>query len=136
MTEFRFVTPRLAVSGQISPSDLTAARAEGFTLVVNNRPDGESPGQPTAADMESSARAAGLAYAYIPVVGRPTSDQAAAFHQALAGAPGKTLAFCRTGNRSIMAWALGELAAGSTTRDEIVRLARAAGYDLSAVLPT
>ena len=135
MTDFRPVTPRLSVSGQILATDLTVARDEGFTLIINNRPDGESPGQPSAAEIESAAVTLGLACVHIPVLGRPTLEQAAAVHRAAAGAEGRTLAFCRSGNRSIMAWALGELAAGTTDRDELVRLAAAAGYDLSAVLP-
>ena len=135
MSDFRTVTSRLAVSGQILPADLAEARAEGFTLIVNNRPDGEAPGQPTAAEIESAAGALDLACIHIPVSGRPTAEQAAAVHRAMAGAQGGTLAFCRTGTRSIMTWALGELAAGTTGRDELIRLAADAGYDLSAVLP-
>jgi uncharacterized protein (TIGR01244 family) len=136
MAEFHEVTPRLSVSGQIVVADLAAARDAGFTLIVNNRPDGESPGQPSAADIASAAADLGLACVHIPVAGRPTLDQAAAMHRATDGAEGRALAFCRSGMRSIVTWALGELAAGTAEREELVRLAAAAGYDLSAALPS
>ena len=61
MTEFRTVTDRFSVSPQISLDDVAAAAAQGFTVIINNRPDGEAPGQPTIAEMEAAVHAAGLA---------------------------------------------------------------------------
>jgi uncharacterized protein (TIGR01244 family) len=133
MTEFRSVTTEFSVSPQIALADVARAKALGFALVINNRPEGESPDQPPAADIEAATRAAGLDYLHIPVVGRPTLEQAAAVATAAEGR--RTLAFCRSGARSIMAWALGELAAGAKSRGELVALAADAGYDLSAALP-
>ena len=132
MTDFRFVTENFAVSPQISLADVSAAAAQGFTLIINNRPDGEAPGQPAGERIESAARDAGLDYLWVPVLGRPTPDQARAVRRAVDGACGKVLAYCRSGTRSINTWAIGE--AGRTPRDELVRLGAAAGYDLSAVL--
>ena len=133
MPHFREVTPNFAVSPQISPEDVAQAKQSGFTLIINNRPDGESPDQPAGSEIEAAARSVGLDYLFIPVVGRPTAAQAAAVSRALAASKGKALAYCRTGNRSIITWALGELAAGRD-RGDILRLAATAGYDLSAVL--
>ena len=133
MPYFREVTPNFAVSPQISPEDVAQAKQSGFTLIINNRPDGESPDQPTGSDIEAAATSVGLDYLSVPVVGRPTADQAAAVSRALAASKGKTLAYCRTGNRSITAWALGELASGRD-RGDILRHAAGAGYDLSSVL--
>ncbi len=133
MPHFREVTPNFAVSPQIATEDVAQAKQSGFTLVINNRPDGESPDQPTGSDIEAAARSAGLDYLFVPVVGRPTAAQAAAVSGALGASNGKTLAYCRTGTRSIIVWALGELAAGRD-RGDILRLAAAAGYDLSSVL--
>jgi len=110
------------------------ARSLGFSLIINNRPDGEAPDQPSSAVMAAAARANGLDYVHIPVTGRPTEDQARAVSNAQAGAKGPTLAFCKSGTRSITAWALGEMAGGKS-RAEILPLAAGAGYDLSAVLP-
>ena len=133
MTDFRKVTDKLSVSGQIGPDEARAAVAQGFVLVINNRPEGEVPGQPAGAEVEAAARAAGADYLHLPVVGRPTLEQAQAQAKAVAGAKGPVLAFCRSGNRSIMAWAMGEAAAGRD-RAELLRLTAAAGYDLSPVL--
>lgn len=134
MTDFRTVTEDFAVSPQILPSDVGAAAALGFTLIINNRPDGEAPDQPSGARIEAAANAACLAYAYIPVVGRPTAAQVEQVREAVASTPGKVLAYCRSGTRSIVTWALGQAAGGRMSAGEIVRLGAAAGYDLSAVL--
>ena len=135
MTDFRHVTDAFAVSPQITPADVARAKAEGFTLIINNRPDNESPGQPAGAEIEAAARASGLNYVEIPISGRPTLEQANAVTRAVAAANGRTLAFCRSGTRSITAWAMGQLAAGAESRAALVREAAAAGYDIGAVLP-
>lgn len=135
MTQFRRVTDEISVSPQIAPSDLAEAAAQGFKLVINNRPDGEEPGQPTSAEMEAAAKAAGLEYVHIPVRGAPTPDQVEANHRAFESAGGPVLAFCRSGTRSIVTWSLGEFQADSRDRDELVALGAEAGYDLSGAFP-
>jgi uncharacterized protein (TIGR01244 family) len=100
--------------------------------VINNRPDGEEPGQPSSAQMQAAAQEAGLAYLHAPVRGAPTREQVEAVDAALANGP--TLAFCRSGTRSIMTWALAEALSGRRPREEIVRLCAAAGYDMSGLL--
>ena len=134
MTDFRKVTGAFSTAPQIALADVAAAAAQGFTMVINNRPDGESPDQPSSAQMEAAARAAGLDYAYIPVRGGPTADQVEAVQAAIAGANGPVLAFCRSGTRSIVTWSLGQAQSGERSRDELVRLGADAGYDLSGVL--
>jgi uncharacterized protein (TIGR01244 family) len=133
LTEFRAVTDTFSVSPQIALADIARAAAEGFSLIINNRPDGEAPGQPTSEAMAAEARARGLAYAYIPVVGGPTPDQVAAVQAAVEAAPGKVLAYCRSGTRSIVTWSLGQKAAGSITPDDLIARGAAAGYDLSGL---
>lgn len=134
MSAFRKVTNEFSVSPQLPPSAMAQAAAEGFKLVINNRPDGEEPGQPTSAEMEAAARAAGLGYVYAPVVGRPTREQVDAVNAALAEADGPVLAYCRSGTRSITAWGIGQALSGARERGEVVSLAQGAGYDLSGVL--
>ncbi len=131
MTDFRTVTDTFSVSPQISISDVAKAAAEGVTLIINNRPDGEDPGQPRGAEIEAAARAAGLDYVHIPVVGRPSGAQVEAMRAAVAGAQGKVLAYCRSGTRSITIWALGS----DQPRGTLLQLGAAAGYDLGAILP-
>lgn len=134
MSQFRRVTDDLSVSPQISVDDVAAAAALGFKLIINNRPDGEEPGQPTSAEIEAAAKDAGLAYAYIPVRGGPTPDQVEQERQVLAEAEGPVLAYCRSGTRSIVTWSIGQAMAGERGRDELKALGAQAGYDLSGVL--
>ncbi len=134
MADFRKVTDDFTVAPQIAPEDLAEAAARGFTLVINNRPDGEAPDQPTSAEMQAAAQAAGLDYVYVPVSGGPGPAQVEAVRNAVATAKGPVLAFCRSGTRSIVTWSLGQAASGARPRDELVRLGAAAGYDLLGVL--
>lgn len=133
MADIRPVTDLFAVAPQLAPSDLGPAARLGYRLVINNRPDGEAPGQPTAADMERAAREAGLDYVHIPVVGTPGPAQVAAMARAIEARPGPALAFCRSGTRSIVTWALGLRAAGADSA-HLIACAAEAGYDLSSVL--
>ena len=135
MAQFRRVTDRISVSPQIALADVEEAARQGFRLIINNRPDGEDSFQPASAEMESAAAAAGLAYAHLPVRGGPTPEQVETQRKLLEQADGPVLAFCRSGTRSIVTWALGEALSGARSRDELVQLGREAGYDLSGVLP-
>ncbi|ALL14200.1 TIGR01244 family sulfur transferase [Caulobacter henricii] len=135
MSDFRRVTDSLSVSPQVTEADMARAAAEGFVLVINNRPDGEDPGQPSGATIEAAARAAGLDYVHIPVRGSPGPDQVAAVQEAVASAAGPILAFCRSGTRSIVTWSIGQALSGDSDRETLVRQGADAGYDLSGVLP-
>lgn len=134
MPDFRTVTDSFSVSPQITEADVRAAAEAGFTMIVNNRPDREDVGQTPGDRIAAAANAAGLAYHHLPVVGRPAPEQVAALRTLLedAGPGARILAYCRSGTRSITTWALGQ---PPEDRDDVVRRARAAGYDLGAVLP-
>lgn len=134
MSDFRRVTDSLSVSPQVTEADMARAAAEGFVLVINNRPDGEDPSQPSGAAIEAAARAAGLDYLHVPVRGGPTQDQVDAVRAAVEAANGPVLAFCRSGTRSIITWSIGQALAGED-RETLVNQGREAGYDLSGVLP-
>ncbi|HEX8381623.1 MAG TPA: TIGR01244 family sulfur transferase [Allosphingosinicella sp.] len=122
------------VAGQIRPDDMPRIAAEGVTMIVNNRPDGEEPGQPFAAEIEVAAREAGIGYRHIPVAGGLYPDQVQAMAEALEAAEGRTLAFCRSGTRSTYLWALARAQAGDKV-GEIAGKVEAAGYDLTPILP-
>ncbi len=95
-------TDTFSTSPQIHPADLQEIAALGFKTVINNRPDGEGgTEQPTSVQIEAAALAAGLRYAYLPVVsGQITEPQARRFAELLAMSPKPVLAFCRSGSRS------------------------------------
>lgn len=95
------ITPAFSVTEQVSADDLRSAAAQGFKSVICNRPDGEVPDQPLAADLQAVAEGLGMAFRHIPVVpGAITEEDAAQMAQALAELPAPVLAFCRTGARS------------------------------------
>ena len=98
----RPVTPDMCVAPQLTPAAMADAAAAGFRSVINNRPDHEhGPGQPTSAEIEAAARAAGLEYRHLPVDSAHQSpQQIAAFAQLMKDLPKPILAFCRSGARS------------------------------------
>jgi len=131
--DIRRVTPELAVSPQIRPEEIEAARVEGFASIVCNRPDGESFDQPNFAEIEAAAHAAGLATLFLPVAGGGmTQAHVEAMAKAWPDLPKPVLAYCRSGTRSITLWALSQR--DSVDREVLVAAARNAGYDLSQVL--
>lgn len=134
MSDFRRVTDEFTTAPQISVADVAEAARQGFRTIINNRPDGEQPDQPTSAEIEAAAKAAGVAYHHVPVVGGPTPDQVEAVKQIIAEAEAPVLAFCRSGTRSIVTWSIGQAMSGAMPRGELVSLGRQAGYDLSGVL--
>jgi uncharacterized protein (TIGR01244 family) len=135
MTNFVRVTDQFSVAQQLSAEDFAAAAAAGFTLVVNNRPDGEQPGQLTSAEAEAAARAAGLAYRAAPVSGMPSEQTVEAMAALFDEHGGPILAYCRSGTRSITTWALAQALRGAVPAQELVQAAADAGYDLSALAP-
>jgi uncharacterized protein (TIGR01244 family) len=134
MTQFLKVTDRFSVSPQITLADVVSAAEQGFVLLINNRPDGEDPSQPSSAQMQAAAEAAGLGYVHIPVVGGPTPDQVEQVRQAIDQTDGPVLGFCRSGTRSIVTWSIGQALSGERSPAELIGLGAGAGYDLSSVL--
>jgi sulfide:quinone oxidoreductase len=129
MADIRRVTETFAVAPQLAAGDFEDLKAQGFDTVINNRPDGEALGQLRSADAESAAKAAGLTYVHAPFAGPPTREAI----DAAANAAGSTLAYCRSGTRSVTAWALAQAKQGRMSTEEIVKAAAGAGYDLAAL---
>ena len=134
MSDFRHVTDDFTTAPQISLADVAEAARQGFKTLISNRPDGEEPGQPTAAEVAAAAAAAGLAFHHIPVRGGPTPEQVEATQAVLQEADLPVLAFCRSGTRSIITWSICQATSGALTRGDLIGLGRDAGYDLSGVL--
>ncbi|MDL2340951.1 MAG: TIGR01244 family sulfur transferase [Pseudomonadota bacterium] len=98
---------QVSVSGQISPDDVAGLPGAGIAMLINNRPDGEDPGQPAAGDIEAAAERAGIAYRHIPIIRGIGPADVQAMDLALGEAKGgKVLAFCRSGSRSALVCAL------------------------------
>ena len=121
------------VDGQITVEDVARLKAMGVTHIVNNRPDDEDEGQPTSDEIEDAAQAAGLSYRHIPIARGMGPSDIEDMRAAIKEAEGGTLlAFCRSGNRSTLAWAVAKSEDG-TPRDELERCAENAGFSLAPV---
>src|SRR4051794_41825456 len=117
----RRLDDRTLVSGQIAPDEVAGLAGQGITVLVNNRPDGEEPGQPLAADIEAAAEQAGIAYRFIPIIRGIGPADVESMQQAMRETgDGKLLAFCRSGTRSAFAYALAQREDG-TAREEVER---------------
>lgn len=132
---FRTLTQDMLVAPQISVDAVAEAKDAGVTLIINNRPEGESDDQVPGTEIEAAARAAGMDYVAIPITHSGFSQpQVLAMVEALKGAHGKVLAYCRSGTRSTLLWALAESAQGGDP-DSLTNMAAKAGYDVSPVRP-
>ncbi|MBT2135131.1 TIGR01244 family phosphatase [Croceibacterium sp. LX-88] len=135
MSDFRKVTESFWASPQIGLSDVAEARMLGFTLIINNRPEGESDDQTSGGEIAEAARAAGMDYCAIPVTHAGFNEgQVEAMVAALDGARGPVLAYCRSGTRSTLLWSLAQAASG-TSPEEIALAAAGAGYDVGPIRP-
>ena len=129
----RTLSPQFAVSPQITPQDIPALKAQSYRAIITNRPDGEGADQPTFAEIEAAAHAAGMQARYIPISGGMVGDDdVEAFRSALRAMPGPVLAYCRSGTRSATLWSLAQ--ADDMPLPQILAATSTAGYDLSGVV--
>lgn len=116
----------------LEPEDLAALPDRGVTAVICNRPDAEVPPSHQAAAMQQAAEAAGLAFTYNPVaMPNLTLDAVEEQADAIDGAGGKVVAYCASGTRSAVLWALAM--AGRMDTDEILKACEGAGYPLQGL---
>lgn len=132
--DIRAITPDYAVSPQIEPGDLPAIKAAGYVTVIDNRPDGEIPPHLHTAEMRAAAEALGLTFVANPVIGGAlTMQNVTAQGSAIAASPGPVFAYCASGNRSSVVWALAN--AGKRPTDELIGLPARFGYQLEHLRP-
>ena len=125
----RQLSDKVVVSGQIAPHEVAGLAAQGITVIVNNRPDGEEPGQPLAADIEAAAAEAGIPYHFVPIIRGIGPADVEEMQKAMREAEnGKLLAFCRSGTRSALALALAKREEGASAED-VTRKLTEAGFD-------
>lgn len=133
---FRKIDDKTYASPQIEVADVAEAAALGVGLIINNRPEDESADQTPGAEIEAAASAAGIGYVAIPVTHAGFSmPQVEAMQAALDSAGDKpVLAYCRSGTRSTLLWALAQARMGMAP-DAIAAHAAGAGYDVSPIMP-
>jgi uncharacterized protein (TIGR01244 family) len=125
--------PGLSAAGRLDRADIEELAAAGVRTIINNRPDGEDPGQLPAADARRIAEAHGIAYHHIPITAATLSRaDVDAFAAALQDAPAPVVAHCRSGTRSTLLWALTRMREGA---DALSLVAEAAqhGIDIAGL---
>jgi uncharacterized protein (TIGR01244 family) len=133
--DIRRITDTFYAAPQISAEDVAEIAAAGFTQIVCNRPDEEVPPSHHSTVMAAAAKDAGIGFSIHPLTHQTmTPDVIQSNFTAIEAAEGPVLAYCASGTRSTIAWALGM--AGKMTADEIVQAAARGGYDLRGLHPT
>jgi uncharacterized protein (TIGR01244 family) len=129
----RQLDDRTFVSGQVAAHEVAGLAEQGISVLVNNRPDGEEPGQPLAGEIEEAAAAAGIGYRFIPILRGIGPADIEEMQKALrATEEGKLLAFCRSGTRSALTVALAKREEGASS-EEVVQQLNNAGFDHSPI---
>lgn len=131
----RPITDSFAVAPQLDPGELKALADSGVTTLICNRPDVEVPPELQAAAMQAAAEAAGMSFVFNPVApGALNEAMIEEQSEAIAAAEGRAVAYCASGTRSTIVWALGQ--AGLMATDDILAAAARAGYALDYLRPT
>jgi len=132
MSDIRKVTETFSVTPQLQVSDLVGVKLAGFKTIICNRPDDEGgPDQPSIAEMQKEAESLGLSFLALPFAGMPSAEIAGQQGALIEAANAPVLAYCRSGTRSITAWALSQ--AGQGQSEHIIAAGAEAGYDLSGL---
>lgn len=132
--DLRQLTSRLFVSPQLTPADMPALAEAGFVTVICNRPDTEVTEDLQTEAMRAAAMAAGLRFEVLELVHQTLTPENAAVQSALIETAGdRVVAYCRSGTRCSVIWALGQL--GERSVDDVMAATRAAGYNLDSYLP-
>src|SRR6476469_5248365 len=125
----RQLDDKVMVSGQVAPHEVAGLAEQGVTVLVNNRPDGEEPGQPLAAEIEDAAAAAGILYRHVPIMRGIGPADVESMQEAMREARGgKVLAFCRSGTLSALAAALAKREEGASA-EQVQEMLVNAGFD-------
>lgn len=127
------LAPGVSAAGKLDRADIEALAEAGVRTIVNNRPDGEDPGQLPADEARRLAESRGIAYHHIPVTAATlTSGDVDAMAAVLAQAEGPVVLHCRSGTRSTLLWALVRLREGEDPSGLVAEAARH-GIDIAAL---
>ena len=127
--DIRPITETYSVSPQISVEDVQTLADNGFTTVICNRPDAEIPPSHHADVIQQAVEALGMRFVDIPInPGGLSQDVIASHKEAIDSSEGPVFAYCASGNRSTLIWALTQ--AGLQPTDTIIAAGAAQGYDV------
>ncbi|MBQ0834448.1 TIGR01244 family sulfur transferase [Marinobacter sp.] len=132
--DIRKIDDTISVAPQITYADVAEVARLGFRTLVANRPDQEEFGQPAMADIEAAALENGMTWVYMPVQsGNVLDADVDRFGAMIQDSDKPVLAFCRSGTRCTVLWALN--AARTSPTEDVLGKAREAGYDISGLAP-
>ena len=122
------------VGPQISNANLNDLKRLNVKTVVVARPEGETADQTAISEVRDAADALGITVHQIPVVpGNIADADVRAFRAIASEATHPVFACCRSGMRATSLWALSAAEQGQSP-DEILRIAKTAGFDLNPLL--
>lgn len=130
MAAFVELEPDVFVAPQLAEADFATLAGRGFVAVVSHLPDGEVPDQLSSDAAAAAAERHGLAYRHLPVMNMNVIDDDVVETQAgvMATLTGRTLFYCRSGNRCTILWA--QTAVARLGVDETIARAANAGFDI------
>jgi uncharacterized protein (TIGR01244 family) len=133
------LTERIGISEQLKPDQVADLARQGYATIIDLRPDGEAPDQPSSAQMHAAAAGRKIAFIYVPVPHGAIPDSAVtALDTALADNAGLVLLYCRSGKRAARTWGLVEASrSGGLEVEAILAAVKASGQsadDLRAQL--
>lgn len=133
--DIRRLTPTYAVSAQIDIEDLASIKEAGFAVIIDNRPDREIPANLQAENMGLAAAALGIEFHINPIIGGAlTAENVAKQAAVMEAAQGPVFAYCASGNRSSIVWALTQ--AGKKSADVLISIPAQFGYNLEHLRQT
>jgi len=134
MAKLTEIAPGLFAAAQVDRAAIQEIAASGARTLINNRPDGEEPGQLPAEQARAEAEKLGLTYIHIPVTSSSIAlGDVEAMQRALATAPKPVVMHCRSGTRSTLLWAAGEALAGRRDTGELVADAAEKGFQIASL---
>lgn len=122
-----------SIAPQLTVVDVKQLAELGVRTLICNRPDGETPDQPTHVTIRQAAEAEGMTFHYLPTQASAIADETVdSFVEILKEAPRPVVAYCRTGTRAAMLWALSE--AGKQSLSAILARTKSAQVDVSSIM--
>jgi uncharacterized protein (TIGR01244 family) len=125
------------VSSQISLRNVGCMARRGMRTIIDMRPDGEAPDEPSHLEMEQLAKAQGLDFSYIPVPHESIPPATVnALGDVLSSSRKPAVLYCRTGRRAVRTFALFEASRpGGAGADAILAIVKDAGFSAEDLRP-
>ena len=131
-----FIDKNYHVSQQIEPHEIAEIAEKGFVKIICNRPDVEVPDSYSSKVMAKLATEVGIDFEVLELTHQTmTIENVKKQREFFINADGPVLAYCASGTRCSVIWAMGEAISG-TEISVILEKTQSAGYDLTGLQPT